>query len=103
MTSRFTVDVHEQPDGPEPELRARFRVCAERRLMKLEAQGRAYPAAGDVFDILDAFAGPFVWEMTPEELEATPPVSVELEVIAVDPPSPVEPPAPVRVTVRVVA
>lgn len=102
MTSRFTVEVLEQPDGPEADVRERFRVCAERRLMKLEAQGRAYPAAGDVFDILDAFAGPFVWEMTPEQLEANPPVSVELEVSAVEPVEPVAAPTPVRVRVRVV-
>jgi hypothetical protein len=103
MSSRFEVEVAEQPDGPDAELRARFRVCAERRLTKLEAQGRAYPAVGDVFDILDAFEGPYVWEMTPEELAARPPVGVELEVTAVDPIEPVAEPAPVRVVVRVVA
>jgi hypothetical protein len=87
MAHEFTVEFEEQDGGPEPELRERFAVAASRRLGKLEGQGRPYPAAGDTFDILDAFSGPFVWEMTDEQLEATPPSSVDLEVVSVDPPA----------------
>lgn len=85
MAHEFTVEFEEQQDGPGPELRARWVICAGRRLGKLEATGRAYPQPGDVFDILDAFEGPFVWEMTPEQLEATPPTQVDLEVVGVEP------------------
>ena len=86
MAHEFTVEFEEQEDGPEPELRERFAVAAARRLTSLEKDGRPYPAAGDSFDFLYVFDGPYVWEMTDEQVEATPPGSVEVEVVSVDPP-----------------
>ncbi len=94
----YTVEIEPIPDGPEPELIERFVVCAARRLGKLEAT-EGYPVAGGSFDILDAFEGKYVWEMTPEEFEATPPTQVDFEIVSVDP---VEPPTDGR-TVTVVA
>lgn len=85
MAHEFTVEFEEQDGGPEPALRERFGVAAAHRLVKLEATGRPYPQAGDVFDILDAFEGPYVWEMTAEQLEATPPTQIDIEVVSVDP------------------
>jgi hypothetical protein len=101
-TCEYEVEVQEQPGGPDARLRERFRRCAERRLAKLEALKGHYPQPGGRFDILDAFEGKFVWEMTPEELGATPPTAVYLEVVSVEP---VQRPASgrVRVVVRVEA
>lgn len=100
MGHTFQVEVAEQEGGPEPELRERFSVCASRRLGKLEATGRPYPKPGDTFDILDAFGGPYVWEMTDEQLAATPPTQVDLEVVSVEPEADAGD-GPVRVTARV--
>ena len=47
----------------------------------------AMETLGGTFDILDAFEGKFVWEMTPEDLETTPPTSLILEIVSVDPPT----------------
>lgn len=85
MTHQFTVEFEEQDGGPEPALRERFGVVASRRLGKLAEDGAAYPTAGDSFDFLDAFEGPYVWEMTDAQFEATPPTSVDAEVVSVDP------------------
>ena len=85
MTHEFTVEFDEQDGGPEPELRRRFGVVASRRLQKLEGDGRPYPAAGDEFDFMDAFDGPYVWEMTDAQFEATPPTLIGAEVVSVDP------------------
>lgn len=100
MPHTFEVTVEASDDGPDDALRARFATCAARRLAALERDEGSYPEAGAWFDILDGFEGPFVWEMTDAEFEASPPSSVELEVVAVDPP---EPPGDgvVRVTVQV--
>jgi len=100
MAHTFEVEFEEQEGGPEPELRERFSVAASRRLGKLEETGRPYPKPGDMFDILDAFEGPYVWEMTDEQLEATPPTQVDIEVVSVDPPED-QGDGPVRVTARV--
>lgn len=58
------------------------------------------PSVGAGVDILDAFEGPYVWEMTDEQLEATPPSRVDFEIVDVDP---AEAPGSgeVRVTVRI--
>lgn len=37
---------------------------------------------------MDAFEGPYVWEMSDAEFEATPPTLVDVEVIEVDPAEP---------------
>ena len=94
----YEVELEQQEGGPEPELQQRFVLCAARRLGKIEADA-GYPHAGQSFDILDAFEGKYVWEMSPEEFEATPPTQVDLEVVSVDP---VEAPA-AGATVKVVA
>lgn len=97
----YEVEIEDTEGGPEPTLRERFAVCAARRLQKMQKDA-GYPQAGQPFDILDAFEGKFVWEMTPEEFEATPPSRVDLEVVSVDP---VEAPADgamVKVVARVV-
>ena len=91
----YEVELEQQEGGPEPELRERLAVVAARRLQKLEG----YPQAGQPFDALDTFEGKYVWEMSPEEFEATPPTQVDFEVVSVDP---VEPPA-AEATVKVVA
>lgn len=96
----FIVTFEEQDGGPEPELRERFGVVASRRLNALEGEGRAYPVAGDAFDFMDAFEGPYIWEMTDEQFEATPPTAVEAEVVSVDPASP-SADGPVQVVARV--
>ncbi len=85
MAHEFTVEFEEQDDGPEPALRERFAVVAARRLAALEKEGGAYPKAGDAFDFLDAFEGPFVWEMTDAQFEATPPSSIGCEIVSVEP------------------
>ena len=94
----YEVEFEQQDGGPEPELLKRFVLCAARRLGKIEADA-GYPHAGQSFDILDSFEGKYVWEMSPEEFEATPPTQVDLEVVSVDP---VEAPA-AGATVKVVA
>ena len=98
MPQTYQVEIEPIADGPEPELLERFVVCASRRIEKLEPT-EGYPVAGRAFDILDAFEGKYVWEMSPEEFEATPPTRVDLEVVSVDP---VDPPTDGR-TVTVVA
>ena len=85
MAHEFSVEFEQQDGGPEPALRERFAVCASRRLGILEGDGRPYPKAGDAFDIMDAFEGPYVWEMTDAQFEATPPTLIDLEVVSVDP------------------
>ena len=101
MPHRYEVQILAEDDEPPAALRERFRVCLERRLARLETQGGPYPQVDEVVDILDAFEGPYVWEMTPEELEARPPVSVELLIVEVEPTEPPAEPATVKVTVRV--
>jgi hypothetical protein len=76
VPSRYQVDILQDPEDLPPEHRARFITCLERRFAKLEGSFQA----GGTIDILDAFEGPFVWEMTPEQLEATPPVGVEFTI-----------------------
>ena len=85
----YRVEIEPIEDGPEPALLERFVTCANRRLAKLEPT-EGYPVAGGSFDILDAFEGKFVWEMSEAEFEATPPTRVDFEIVSVDP---VEPPA----------
>ena len=85
MAHEFSVEFEEQEGGPEPALRDRFGVVASRRLGKLEEDGNAYPKAGDAFDFMDAFEGPYVWEMTDAQFEATPPTLIGVEVVSVDP------------------
>jgi hypothetical protein len=101
MTHEFTVEFEEQEDGPEPALRERFAVAASRRLGLLEKDGTPYPKAGGDFDIMDAFEGPYVWEMTDAQFEATPPSLIGCEIVSVDP---VEAAAdgPVMVVARIV-
>lgn len=101
MAHEFTVEFEEQDDGPEPGLRERFAVVASRRLGKLEGNGNAYPKAGDAFDFMDAFDGPYVWEMTDAQLEATPPSLIGAEIVSVDP-AEAAADGPVRVVARVV-
>jgi hypothetical protein len=101
MAHEFTVEFEEQDDGPEPGLRQRFGVVASRRLGKLETDGSAYPKAGDDFDFMDPFDGPYIWEMTDEQLEATPPTLIGCEIVSVDPAEPAAD-GPVRVVARVV-
>ncbi|MCE9621758.1 MAG: hypothetical protein K8R99_05370 [Actinomycetia bacterium] len=100
MAHTFEVSVEEQEDGPGDELRQRFAQCASRRLGILERDDGTYPTPGFCFNILDAFAGKFVWEMSDEEVSAAPMTFVDLEVTSVEPETP---PADgeVRVTVRV--
>jgi hypothetical protein len=101
MAHEFTVEFETQDDGPEPALRDRFGVVASRRLGKLEEDGTAYPKAGDAFDFMDAFEGPYVWEMTDAQFEATPPSLIGCEVVSVDPAEPAAD-GPVHVVARVV-
>jgi len=100
MAHEFTVEFEEQDDGPEPGLRDRFGVVASRRLGALEKDGHAYPRPGDSFDFMDAFDGPYIWEMTDQQLEETPPTLIGAEVVSVDPAEPAD--GPVRVVARVV-
>jgi len=99
MAHEFTVEFEEQDGGPEPALRERFGVVASRRLGKLEGDGHPYPRAGDDFEFMDAFEGPFIWEMTDAQLEQTPPTLVSAQVVSVDPVE--ETDGPVRVVARV--
>jgi hypothetical protein len=85
---QYVVDLPEEDGGPEPELRERFAVIIARHLSQLEAESGSYPKVGDEFDFDDTFEGKYVWEMTDAEYEATPPTSVQFEVLAVDPPEP---------------
>lgn len=100
MAHEFTVEFEEQDGGPEPALRERFAVVAAYRLVQLENEGRPYPVAGGAFDIMDAFEGPYVWEMTDAQFEATPPTLIDLEIVSVDP-AEATPDGPVRVVARV--
>jgi hypothetical protein len=80
MTARFEVEILAGAGVPADYL-VRFTTCLVRRFSKLEALGNVAIVGGSI-DILDAFEGPFVWEMTPEQLEATPPVGVEFTVMS---------------------
>jgi len=82
--SSYTVDVLPEPEELPAEHRERFRVCLERRLGKLTTAGKP-PVVGGAVDILDAFDGPYVWEMTPEQLEATPPTQIWFTVVSMEP------------------
>ena len=97
MSYAYAVDLVEEDGGPEPGLRERFTVVITRRFSQLEEQFGTYPKVGDTFDFMDAFAGPYVWEMTDAEFEATPPTLVGFEVLAVEPAGS----GPVAVTVRI--
>jgi hypothetical protein len=79
MARRYEVEVLPDPPDMPAEHRARFKICLERRLGKLEDKGKA-AKQGDSVDILDNFSGKYVWEMSAEELEKTPPSSVELTI-----------------------
>lgn len=81
----FAVTVLAEDGGPEPELRARFATAITYRLELLNERDGTYPAAGDFFDFLDSFDGPFAWEMTDDELEANPPTRVDFEIVEVEP------------------
>ncbi len=85
MAHEFTVEFQEQDGGPEAALRERFSVVASRRLTKLEQDGAAYPQAGGEFDFMDAFEGPYVWEMTDAQFEETPPTLIGAQIVSVDP------------------
>ncbi|MEO5919968.1 MAG: hypothetical protein ABIQ01_02380 [Pseudolysinimonas sp.] len=50
---------------------------------------------------MDAFEGPYVWDMTDAQFEATPPSSVYAEIVSVDPPEATAD-GPVHVVARVV-
>ena len=100
MAHHFTVEFEDQDDGPDTALRERFGIVASRRLRVLEEDGRPYPRAGDDVDFMDAFEGPYIWDMTDAQLEATPPSLIGAEVVSVDPPEPAD--GPVRVVARVV-
>jgi hypothetical protein len=100
MAHEFTVEFEEQDGGPEAALRDRFAVVAARRLQRLEEDGEPYPVAGGSFDFLDAFEGPYVWEMTDEQFAETPPTSVAVEIVSVEPAA-AAPDGPVRVVARV--
>lgn len=98
---QYDVELEQQEGGPEPELRERLAAVAARRLQKLE-ENAGYPHAGQAFDALDTFAGKYVWEMSPEEFEATPPTQVDFEVVSVDPVDAAAAGATVKVVLRVV-
>ena len=84
----YTVDILAEDGGPEPQLRERLATVIAYRLHQLEEQKGLYPKAGDALDVMDAFEGKFVWEMTDAEFEATPPTLVDVEVVTVDPVEP---------------
>jgi len=96
----YVAVIAEEDGGPEPELRERFAVIVAYRLGQLEDQKGVYPRAGETYDFMDAFEGPYVWEMTDAEFEATPPTLVDFEVLAVDPAEPAGS-GTVTVTVRI--
>jgi hypothetical protein len=96
----FVARIAEEEGGPEPELRERFAVIIGHRLGQLEEQKGVYPKAGDHYDFMDAFEGPYVWEMTDAEFEATPPTLVDFEVLTVEPAEPAES-GTVTVTARI--
>jgi len=100
MAHEYVAEIAEEDGGPEAALRDRFAAIVAYRLGQLEEQAGVYPKAGDRFDFMDAFTGPYVWEMTDAEFEATPPTLVDVEVLEVDPVEP-EPTGPVRVTARI--
>ena len=76
----YRVEIRCDDDLPDAQ-RARFLVCLARRFARLEDAGTPAEVEGPI-DILDTFEGPFVWEMTPAQLEATPPVGVEFVVVS---------------------
>lgn len=96
----YTVDVLAEAGGPEPALRERFATVIAYRLGQLEDQKGIYPRAGEAHDFMDAFEGPFVWEMSDAEFEATPPTLVDFEIVEVAPAEPAGS-GPVAVTVRI--
>lgn len=96
----YTVTVLAEDGGPEPALRERFATVIARRFSQLEDQKGVYPRAGEAHDFMDAFEGPFVWEMSDAEFEATPPTLVDFEIVEVEPTEPAGSGA-VAVTVRI--
>jgi hypothetical protein len=97
----YRVTVMEEEGGPEPALRERLATVAAFRLGRLDEKQGHYPVVDGWFDMLDGFEGKFLWEMTDEELEASPPSRIDFEVVAVDPPERPAVPSEIRVTVRV--
>ena len=91
MTGRaYVVELREEEGGPEPWLRDRLAIVIERRFHQLQEQQGVSPKAGDVYDVLDAFEGKYVGEMTGAELEAATPTRVDVEVLDVDPAEPAD-------------
>ena len=102
MTHTYQVTIPETAGGPDGPMRERLATCAASRLAGLEERTGHYTTAGGFFDMLDHFAGHFLWERSDEDLANDPPSRVDYEVIAVDPPTPPAAPQTVRVTVRLV-
>ena len=100
-TRTYEVTVQAGEEGPPPEIVERLVAVATYRLEGLEEKEGHYPRAGGSFDMLDNLEGKFFWEMTDEELEATPPTAVYFDIVAVDPAEAPTDGTPVRVTVAV--
>ena len=103
MSEHYTYQVAllEEPGGPDAALRERLARVAAFRLASLDRRQGHYPVVGGAFDMLDGLEGKFLWEMTDEELEASPPSRIDFEVVAVDPVERPATPGDIRVTVRV--
>lgn len=97
----YEVTVAETPGGPDAAMRERLAACAAYRLASLERRTAHYPQAGGQFDMLDNFAGPFLWERSDDDIANDPPSRVDYEVVSVDPASPPSAAQTVRVTVRI--
>jgi len=98
----YEVTVAETAGGPDAAMRERLATCAAFRLATLERRTGHYPQAGGEFDMLDNFAGAFLWERNDDEIANDPPSRVDYQVLAVDPPLPPDAAQTVRVAVRIV-
>lgn len=88
MNYTYNVTLTETPEGPDAALRERLAKVAAYRLETLHEREHYYPKAEDFFDMLDNMQGPFLWEMSDEELEKNPPSRIDFKVLNVNPISP---------------
>lgn len=102
MKNTYIVTVRATPDGPDEALRIRFATCAAFRLTTLEDREGYYPKVGEYFDMLDNLSGPFLWDMSDEDIDKNPPSRIDYQVLAVEPAIKPETSSEIRVEVAIV-
>lgn len=78
----YTTEIIEEAGGPDEQLRVRLATVAAYRLTRIIEKDAFVVEPGAQFDMLDNFEGPFLWEMSDEDLERNPPTSVAFGVVS---------------------